>query len=163
MRRPKVVRISRGNVSGEGPNKTVAKADLEKQVDWLLNAGSVVVEKRYHLLIIVAPIGGGWETKVMDPAQAEHGKPVWFSNLHGPEDRARVLDSCRLHAAQNAWTMYADDLEHIALSGCSPDLQRELTRWCKFQRDYITHKAAGKSDAEAHALACGYELAKAQS
>lgn len=162
MRRPKVVRISRGNVSGEGPNKTVAKADLEKQVDWLLNAGSVVVEKRYHLLIIVAPIGGGWETKVMDPAQAEHGKPVWFSNLHGPEDRARVLDSCRLHAAQNAWTHDTNDFEHIALSGCSLDLQRELSSWCKFQRDYKALKDAGKTDQEAHAGACGYALPKVQ-
>lgn len=158
MRRTKVVRVHRGNLTGEGPNKTAAKADLKNQIDWLSNAGNVFVEKRYHLLIIVAPIGGGWETKVMDPAEAEHGKPVWFSNLHGPEDRASVIDSCRLHAAHNAWTHDTNDFEHVALSGCSLDLQRELTRWCKFQRDYKALKDAGKTDQEAHAGACGYAL-----
>jgi hypothetical protein len=35
-RQPKTVSVRRGNLGGQGVNKTAAKADLEAQIDWLL-------------------------------------------------------------------------------------------------------------------------------
>jgi hypothetical protein len=54
-RQPKTVSVHRGNLTGHGVNKTAAKADLEAQIDWLLEQTSAAVEVRFgHVIIVTA-------------------------------------------------------------------------------------------------------------
>jgi len=156
MRKQKTIRVTRGNLTGTGATKTLAKADLDSQIDWTLRQSGPTIESRFGLMIVVAPSLNGWLIRVFDPAACVHGEVVHCSTFEGPSEYADVMDRARAHAAQIAWHPAVNDAEHAQASGCSPARQNDTMRWAQFQRDYTRLKAEGKTDGQAHAIACGY-------
>jgi hypothetical protein len=155
-RKPKSYTESRGNVTGYGDTRALARADMNRLIDWTLKQTGPTIESRFGLVIAVAPVVAGWSTRVFDPAQCAHGEIMHFAIFEGPGEYADVIDRARSHAAQLAWHAAVNDAEHSQASGCSTSRQDDIKRWAKFQRDNARYKAEGKTDGEAHALACGY-------
>lgn len=157
--RKKVFRAERGYLAAEGATKADAKAKLDTMIDWALRAAMPTVESRHGLLVMVAATAHGYCTTVIDPAKLSHGMVGggWCQNPQG--DFGEALQSARMHAAQCAWTHGCnDDAAFVAESGLG-DKASELASWITFQRRYAEAKAKGATDADAHAIACGYKQA----
>jgi hypothetical protein len=56
------------------------------------------------------------------------------------------------HLAQNLWGEASDDATYT--QGLPPAVASEIESWIAFQRLYVRHRSNGKSDVEAHRLAC---------
>src|SRR6266851_8338416 len=102
-RQPKTVSVHRGNLTGHGRNKTAAKADLEVQIDWLLEQNGAAVEVRFGHVIIVAanPAAAAHEYTIIWPDDLyHHGKAKQATVCVGEIDRAQAIQAARSHVAQ---------------------------------------------------------------
>lgn len=159
MRRNQTRYARRGGLQGSGATVKDAKADLESLIDYACIIRSPHIETRYGCVLIIAATASGLESRIIQSDDiAEHGKVWTCSSMHFHGEIADEIKSIRNHVAQLAWRHEADDELHISVSGLDEGGKRELARWIQFQRDYAKHKAAGKTDGESHALACGYSL-----
>ena len=157
MRRPKIHTATRGALTGQGPTKTAAKEDLEKQITWALAShGRLWVEARYGYVLIVNRTLTGWQSTLVMPEHIEaHGKERECSSFTSAEvPFGKVKQSLRIHAAQAAWSHETLDAAHVEAAGLDEEGTRELMRWVNFQRSYRAHIVAGESDSEAFRLAC---------
>jgi hypothetical protein len=148
MRKPKMVTVERGVLTGQGATKTEAKANLEGQIDWAIAEDKLHVERRFDWLIVIARDNQGWTSKMVDMT-APHGTEFGSSCGQGPALFGKVLMESRLHAGQNAWRHEKNDAEHIAATGLDAQKERELASWIRFQRAYKAEKDNGATDAEA--------------
>lgn len=159
MRKPKTHQISRGMLTGEGPTKAAAKADLERQIDAALASRSVTLEPRFGRVIVIIPTPRGWESTLV--YADDHGRQFHCHTSQGHCDHAKVLQSARLNAAQAAWSHETDDEAHIACAGLTIAYTAELRGWITWQRSYRRAIEQDKTDQQAHAIACGYDCATA--
>ena len=158
-KRPKVCRVSRGLLYAEGATKAEAKAKLESMIDWALNTPQPVIEQLNGRLIVIVAEPCGYSVNVFDPAELQHGqrRDSWWTSGQG--EYTDALASARLHAAQMAWShSVSDDAVFVEASGLA-ERAGELRSWITFQRSYAEAKANGATDADAHAIACGYKRA----
>jgi hypothetical protein len=111
-RQPKTVYVHRGNLSGHGRNKTAAKADLQAQIDWLLEQTGAAVEVRFgHVIVVTAnPAAAAYEYTIIWPDDLyHHGKTkaatVCLGNIERT-GRSRLPDptSPKLHGTRTART-----------------------------------------------------------
>lgn len=159
MRRPKIYRVTRGCLTGEGATKQLAKADLEKQIQWVLTEHGTTTEVRFgHVLIISAQPGGFQSEFLMPDDLAKHGLSKACTSFHGMRELSSVLQGCRLHLAQAAWSLDCDDGDHMLRSGLNPEHARMLADWMNWQRRYAKNIAAGMTQNEAHHAASGLAL-----
>jgi hypothetical protein len=157
-RQPKTVSVRRGNLGGQGVNKTAAKADLEAQIDWLLQQTGAAVEVRFGHVIIVAAnsAAAAHEYTIIWPDDLyHHGKTKHATVCVGNIDRAEAIQAARSHVAQAAWNPYCNDDQFIGQTGLEDCRSRDLADWIGWQRRYQTFKSAGKTDQEAFDLANG--------
>src|SRR3982074_1273496 len=146
-RQPKTVCVHRGNLTGHGLNKSAANADLEAQIDWLLQQTGAAVEVRFgHVIIVTAnPTAAAYEYTIIWPDDLyHHGKVKHATVCVGKIDRAEAIQAARSHAAQAAWNPYCKDDQFIGQSGLDERRSRDLADWIGWQRRYQTFKAAGK-------------------
>jgi hypothetical protein len=74
-RQPKIVRVYRGNLGSHGRNKTAAKANLEAQIDWLLEQTGAAVEVRNVIIVTANPAAAAHEYTIIWPDDlAQHAK-----------------------------------------------------------------------------------------
>jgi hypothetical protein len=154
----KTVCAHRGNLSGHGPNKTAAKADLEAQVDWLLEQHGATVEVRFGHVIIVAanPAAAAHEYTIVWPDDLyHHGKTKAATVCVGNSNRAEAIQAARSHVAQAVWNPYCNDNQFLGHTGLDDRRSHDLADWIGWQRRYQTFKSAGKTDQEAFNLASG--------
>jgi hypothetical protein len=157
-RQPKTAYAHRGNLTGHGLNKTAAKADLEAQIDWLLEQTGAAVEVRFGHVIIVAanPAAAAHEYTIIWPDDLyHHGKTKAATVCVGNIDRAEAIQAARSHVAQAAWNPYCKDDQFIGQTGLDDRRSRDLADWIAWQPRYQTFKSAGKTDQEAFDLASG--------
>lgn len=147
---------TRGNVWADGATKAEAKANLAATVDWYCSARpGPLVESRFGFILVIAATPNGIESRVIDPAGAEHGKRFDSCTLHSERHFGTVLNSARMHAAQLAWRAdIADDSAFVASAGLPDEKAEELARWIQFQRRYAEFAAAGHNAADCHRMAC---------
>ena len=145
---------SHKSLSAEGVTKAEASAKLEAQIDWALESRPMHVEKRWGWLIIISATALGYESSLLDVSALEHGKQRSATELHGQVDFNGVLQSKRLHAAQNAWTLDRDTWVFVEQSGLDPHHANELRSWIAWQRRYAEARKNGATDGEAHHQAC---------
>lgn len=152
----KFAQVTRGHVTGTGKNKTEAKADLERQIDWMTSGyQGAFVECRHGHVIIVNTVATGFETFTIDPDKLKTQGRIWAGCHRSAEDILRVVMSCRLDVAMRVWTADVPDDALFSFDFALDDGGRsDLLRWIKFQRGYIVAKQEGLSDAEAHRVAC---------
>jgi hypothetical protein len=157
-RQPKTVSVHRGNLTGQGVNKPAAKADLEAQIDWLLDQPGAAVEVRFgHVIIVTAnPAAAAHEYTIIWPEDlAHHGKTKAATVCVGRLDRGQAIQAARSHVAQAAWNPACNDDQFLGRTGLDDRRCRDLADWIGWQRRYQTFKSAGKSDREAFDLASG--------
>lgn len=160
MRKRKEFHVSRGCLTGTGATKSEAKANMERQIDWACRHAAPQIEMWHGYMVLVAASPDGWNTYVFRPDELQHGDCRRSCTMHGQVEYTDALDSARLHAAMNGWTLECDDdAAFILRSGLTERRRDELSRWICFQRRYAVAKAAGASDGDAHAIACGYKMA----
>ena len=144
------------SLSAEGATKSEASAKLEAMIDWALDDRQLHIECRFGWLIIISPEARGYASKLIHPSVIEHGIKYHAGCFHGQVDFAPLLQSCRNHAAQNAWAFdCADDAAHVKAAGLDDTHASELARWIAWQRRYSALKASGATDNEAHRQASG--------
>jgi hypothetical protein len=157
-RQPKIVYVHRGNLTGHGRNKTAAKADLEEQINWLLEQHGAAVEVRFgHVIIVTAnPAAAACEYTIIWPDDLyHHGKTKAATVCVGNIDRAEAIQAARSHVAQAVWNPYCNDNQFLGHTGLDDRRSRDLADWIGWQRRYQAFKAAGKTDQEAFDLASG--------
>lgn len=155
MKRAKTYYAERNGFRMEGSSKSEAKANLDSALDWICEQPSSLVETRFGLVLFVAATIWGYETRLVDPAELEHGKRFYSSCQYGRGTFADMIQHVRHHAAQYAWKPeIGDDSEFVAMAGLNADKANELTRWIRFQRRYIEFKVAGNTPNDCHRLAC---------
>jgi hypothetical protein len=155
---PKTVSVHRGNLSGHGRNKTVAKVNLDTQIDWLLAQTGAAVEVRFgHVIIVTAnPAAAAHEYTIIWPDDLyHHGKTKAATVCLGNIERTEAIQAARSHVAQAAWNPYCKDDQFIGQTGLDDRRSRDLADWIGWQRRYQTFKSAGKTDQEAFDLASG--------
>jgi len=158
MRRPKVYRVTRGCLTGEGATKQLAKADLEKQIQWVLTEYGTTMECRFGHVLVISGQPGGWQTTIITPDEiAHHGASKSHSAFHGMRPRQGVLLGQRLHIAQSAWSLDCDDGDHLLKAGLDPEHAGMLASWMNWQRSYAKNIAAGMKPNEAHHAASGLQ------
>lgn len=136
-----------GPFEGQGETPALAVEAVEGAVTNALarlDEGTTVRVWRGHVAI-VAPSAFGWSYWIDT-----------FTNPHTQEtnshDRAEAMGKALHHLAQNVWEPSVNDREFV--EGLPGDVAREIKGWIVFQRAYEVHRATGKTDIEAHALAC---------
>jgi hypothetical protein len=67
------------------------------------------------------------------------------------DQREDCQDAATHHLAQHLWEHTEDD--NLFVVGLSSNIAKDIKRWCAWQRSYITLRAEGKTDHEAHQLA----------
>jgi hypothetical protein len=157
-RQPKTVSVRRGNLGGQGVNKTAANADLEAQIDWLLQQTGAAVEVRFgHVIIVTAnPAAAACEYTIIWPDDLyHHGKTKHATVCVGNIDRTEAIQAARSHIAQAAWNPYCKDEQFTEQTGLDDRRSHDLADWIGWQRRYQTFKSAGKTDQEAFDLASG--------
>jgi hypothetical protein len=155
MKRAKTHYAERGAFRIEGASKSEAKANLDSALDWICEQPSSLVETRFGLVLFVSATLYGYETRVIDPAELDHGKRFYSSCQYGRGTFADMVQHVRNHAAQYAWKAEtSDDSAFVAMTGLNADKANDLARWIKFQRSYIEFRSAGHTPNECHRLAC---------
>jgi hypothetical protein len=105
-----------------------------------------------------------WRGHVAIVAPSVSGWVYWIDTMSGvgrKQDagsrcttREQAMDRALHHLAQNVWELsVADDVAFV--EGLPGDVAEEIASWICFQRSYVALRAEGKSDVEAHRLACG--------
>jgi hypothetical protein len=77
--------VGRGTLVGRGKNKTEAKADLERQIDWASEYHSPHIERRFYYMIVVAANAAGWLSTVFYYDMG-HGDGRYCWTMAGQED-----------------------------------------------------------------------------
>jgi hypothetical protein len=156
MRRPKIHRVTRGCLTGEGATKALAKADLEKQIQWVLTEYGITTEVRFGHVLILSAQPGGFQSVVLTPDDlAQHGLSKPCTCFHGMRERPSQLQGLRLHLAQSAWSLDCDDGDHMLRAGLDSEHRRMLVDWMNWQRRYARNIASGMTPNEAHHAASG--------
>lgn len=146
-----------GPFEGQGETPALAVEAVESAVTGALarlDRGVFVHVWRGHVAV-VAPSTGGWvywiDTMSL-PGQTQEA---------GNETREQAMDRALHHLAQNVWDPLAAcdtdairDYDRAFVEGLPADVATEITRWIGFQRRYAALRAEGKTDNEAHRLAC---------
>ena len=145
---------SHKSLYAEASTKAEASAKLEAAIDWALEDRPLHIECRFGWVIIIAASANGYASKLLDPADLEHDIKYHAGCFHGQIDFAPLLQSCRSHAAQNAWTPATETEAHIEASGLDKANTAELRSWIAWQKRYADARASGANDGEAHHLAC---------
>ena len=110
-----------------------------------LDRGTLVGRWRDHTYI-VAPAIDGWGYWIDTFTRGDYRVSGNWT------DRESATNNALHHLAQHLWTASADDAAFLADLPAS--VASELARWIRFQRDYAKLVAEGKTDVEAHRLAC---------
>jgi hypothetical protein len=152
MRKIHKVYATRGCLTAEGSTAKEAKVNLETMIDWALQYRPLVLESRFGYVFAITANATGFEYSMFEPAHGLQRGPTCCWGRDGSLDD--VLQACRMHAAQNAWTFGVDDAAHIEASGLNESKKRELAHWIAFQRAYREAKANGFTAGEAHEWAC---------
>jgi hypothetical protein len=136
VRKPKIVTVVRGVLTGQGATKTEAKADLDRHIDRILEPRQYVhVESRFNCIIIVTPTPCGYESRVLTPQQiAQHSKQHTSCTLCWSDSIIDVVMGARLHAAQLAWKA-GDGEDHIQAAGLDHRRADSLRNWIVYQHD----------------------------
>jgi hypothetical protein len=133
-----------GEVSAGGASPSEATEACERAVMAALerlDCGPVLSSWRGHTYVVF-PTTGGWGYWV-DTSSCR--------NYVGG-DRESAKHSALHHLAQNLWTADVSDSDFVFT--LPPSVASEISRWIRFQRSYAALRAEGKSDVEAHRLAC---------
>ena len=155
VKRKKIQVAQRGWLRAEGATKTEAKRNLEPMVDYACRASALTVERRFDCLVVVTAFAGGWQYQAIPLDMLRHGDQAGcFTHAGQGEDYVKILQSARTHAAQLSWHHGCDDERHVCAAGLDAERSNDLRRWCRFQRAYTVHRAAGLPDGEAHRRAC---------
>jgi hypothetical protein len=137
-----------GEVTTEGPTPREAAANCERAVLQALarlDRRATIGSWRGHVYVI-APTIDGW-SYWLDTFSPGYGVTI------GKSDREDAEDGALSHLAQNVWTLdVSDDAAFVV--GLPPKAKADITGWIRFQRSYAALKAEGKTDNEAHRLAC---------
>jgi len=156
VRQKKKVTVTRGCLTGEGATKTLAKADLEQQINKAVAFNNPHIECWLGHVIVVTPTARGWETFTIHPDQINSDAQASCCTFVGwEEDRNKIIDRARLNVAMSAWDQSVVDDEYVEMARLTAEGKSELASWIKFQRRYQAAKIAGKTDAEAFDIANG--------
>lgn len=101
-----------------------------------------------------------WRDRVWAVFPTVEGWSYWIeTGCDGRGQPARVgatredaTDQALHHLAQNLWEHSADDATFT--QGLPSAVAAQLSDWIGFQRLYVAHRSNGKTDVEAHRLAC---------
>lgn len=156
----KTAAVTKGRLTGYGPNKTEARADLSKQIDRWCSVEDPHMEVRFGYVLIAfnLPYYDNVAYRVIDPAEAIGPSKVLHASctMNGPLQRA--IDDGRFSIAQRCWNRENDetlDEVHLVRSGLTGEKLGDLRSWIRWQRSFDRAVAAGKSEAEARDLASG--------
>ena len=139
------VRITYFGMDGEGSNLTEAKKDAGKKIEAALSGfytPAILRHGDYAVLVAREPLSG-WGYRLIDE------ETEGYVYLSGSRDsRDSIIKSARIHMAQMAGhyvglEKYLDDHD-----------KRELDSLYTFHAEYSRLREEGKTDVEAHALAC---------
>jgi hypothetical protein len=136
-----------GPIEGQGETPGLAVEACDAGVMGALKRlhdGVKVIEWRGHVAI-VAPDVSGWAYWI------DTGESLHFV---GSITRDAAIASALHHLAQNVWTPDVAD-DGAFLVDLPADVVSDMARWIGFQRRYAALRADGKTDVEAHRLACG--------
>ncbi len=136
-----------GEVTVEGPTPSEAATNCERAVLQALarlDRRATIGSWRGHTYVI-APTIDGW-SYWLDTFSPGYGVTI------GKPDREDAEDGALTHLAQNIWESDVDDEAFVV--GLPPKAKTDIASWIRFQRSYAALKAEGKSDNEAHRLAC---------
>jgi hypothetical protein len=129
MRKKKVIQVQRGTLTGTGETKTLARADLDKQIDFACDHVSDHIESRYGLALVLSGGPHGYGYAILEPENlSEHGRTHWTRCLMTTRDYGEALNGLRSAACQRAWTADVNDAEHIARAGVWTTSAAELAR-----------------------------------
>jgi hypothetical protein len=113
-----------------------------------LDRGAYIGKWRGHLYV-VSPTIDGWAYWIDTFSATDYVVPCAAGAA-----REWAIDSALQHLAQNVWELDCRD-DAAFVDGLPLDAAAKIMAWIGFQRRYAAEKAAGKSDVEAHRLACG--------
>jgi hypothetical protein len=151
-----------GQFTFSGETKTAARQAFDAALaSYCEESQSFHVENRYGSIFIIWRDLHGWNVRNIwgdcaDPAFV-HGSSHTMascSSCASHESMRDVVQSARMHCAQNHWTYETEDESHVAAAGLATTGESELRRWIRFQREYRRLKAAGHNDSECHEMAC---------
>lgn len=138
-----------GPIEGQGETPSLAAEACGASVTSALSRldeGLKVIKWQGHVAI-VAPDVSGWVYWI-DTGESHNRHYV------GCITRDAAIASALHHLAQNVWTPDVAD-DGAFLVGLPADVVSDMARWIGFQRRYAALRADGKTDVEAHRLACG--------
>jgi len=143
------VKVTYYGMDGEGTNVTEAKRDAGNKIEAIINADFTPCYLELgNIRVIVFRDVFGWHYSFLTKQENIYN---WAST---GRDREATIISAKSHIAQNYYNGsnkaecldYLDDRQERA----------NLATWIKFQERYAEARAQGKTDVEAHAIACGY-------
>jgi hypothetical protein len=146
-------------MEGTGETVTKAKQDAARKIEAMLAADytpKVVAYKGNAFLIWREPTPYGHisiqSCRIMEKGEMVAPLSRGSTTHGGARDVADVVSQYMLHLAQEAWDGQEEQSEFLRLR---PDLQREFTSWCQWQKRYKEARDKGMSDTAAHYIACG--------
>jgi hypothetical protein len=136
-----------GLIVCDAPTPAEAVADCERFcVDALqrLARGTTVRRWRGHVFVVMPTLGGY--------AYWLDTFPDTYTVSRGRETHEEAYGAALHHLAQNLWEHDEDDAAFVA--DLPPRVRTDVEHWIRFQRAYKVERDRGRSDVDAHRLAC---------